>query len=67
MLCFFVKTGNIFFNDNQKVLIDCLKLLVSKKTMVGFVFLTGLWKKRRNRQTVKNRCHPGLNWGPSAC
>ena len=50
-----MKTEIFFFwNDDQKLLIDCVKLLVSKKIMIGFVFLTGLWKKRRNFQTVKN-------------
>ena len=54
MFCYFCEDGKyLFSNDDQKVLIDCLKLLVSKKIMIGFVFLTGRWKKRRNCQMVK--------------
>ena len=46
MFCYFCG-DRIFFlfqNDDQKVLIDFLKLLVSKKILIGFVFLTGLVK-----------------------
>ena len=53
-LCYviFVKTVFLyFFEDHQKVLIDCFKLLVSKKVLIGFVFLTRLVKKS---QTLSN-------------
>ena len=69
MFCYFCEDGNFFLltKDDQKVLIDCLNLLMPKKILISFLFSTALVKKRRNCPTVTNCCHPVLNWVPSAC
>ena len=53
-LCFDISTEKEKYNLEkkcaQKVSNDCLKLFLSKKILIGFVFLTHLMKT--NRETV---------------
>ena len=55
-LCFyyFCVDGNFFFEKMiDRFLIHCLKLLVSKKILIGFLFSTGLVKKTQKMSNGK--------------
>ena len=66
-LCFilFVKTDFfLFWKYDQKVLIDCLKLLESKTVLIAFVFLTRLVKKTQTLSNGKKRMPPKFELWP---
>ena len=57
---FFCEDRIFFWNDDQKISVDCLKLLLSQKILVGFLFLTGLLKKTQTLSNGKTLMPPRL-------
>ena len=60
---FFCEDRIFFWNDDQKISVDCLKLLLSQKILVGFLFLTGLLKKTQTLSNGKTLMPPRLELG----